>query len=94
MLEENIKSLQKKSQSFKSASVQTDNVDGMLCIECEYPAEDLFDLGEHMHEVHTETNGNIMSLVIIVHNYSKQKEMLCSIAKSLIKRKSSLVGTF
>ena len=31
---------------------------------------------------------------IIVPNYSKQKEMLCSIAKSGIKRKSSLVGTF
>ena len=56
MLEEKIKSLQKKSQSSKSASVQTDNVDGMLCIECEYPAEDIFDLGEHMYEIHAEAN--------------------------------------
>ena len=89
MLEENIKSLQKKSQSFKSASVQTDNVDGMLCVECEYPAEDLFDLGEHICMKYMQRRmRNIMS------NYSKQKEMLCSVAKSLIKRKSSLVGTF
>ena len=35
-------------KSSKSASVQTDNVEGMFCIECEYPAEDIFDLGEHM----------------------------------------------
>ena len=56
MLEEKIKSLQKKPQSLKSASVQTNNVDGMLCIECEYPAEDIFDLGEHMYEIHAEMN--------------------------------------
>ena len=31
-----------------SISVQTE--DRMFCVECEYPAEDLFDLGEHMYE--------------------------------------------
>ena len=45
-----------KEKSSKSASVQTDNVDGMLCVECEYPAEDIFDLGEHMYEMHAEVN--------------------------------------
>ena len=49
-----VNKLMKKSS--KSASVQTDNVDGMLCIECEYPAEDIFDLGEHMYEIHAEAN--------------------------------------
>ena len=28
----------------------------LWCIECEYPAEDLYDLGEHMYEVHAEDN--------------------------------------
>ena len=26
----------------------------MLCHECEYPAEDIYDLGEHMYEAHSE----------------------------------------
>ena len=45
-----------KEKSSKPASVQTDNVDGMLCVECEYPAEDIFDLGEHMYDIHAEAN--------------------------------------
>ena len=26
----------------------------IFCIECEYPAEDGYDLGEHMYEYHSE----------------------------------------
>ena len=25
----------------------------MFCNECEYPAEDIYDLGEHMYEIHS-----------------------------------------
>ena len=25
----------------------------MFCNECEYPAEDIYDLGEHMFEIHS-----------------------------------------
>ena len=41
-----------------SMSVQTEDMNRMFCVECEceYPAEDLFDLGEHMYEVHAELN--------------------------------------
>ena len=39
-----------------SISVQTEDMNRMFCVECEYPAEDLFDLGEHMYEVHAELN--------------------------------------
>jgi hypothetical protein len=33
-------------------SVQTEAQEIMRCNECEYPAEDIYDLGEHMYEVH------------------------------------------
>ena len=39
-----------------SSSVQTEDMNRMFCVECEYPAEDIFDLGEHMYEVHAELN--------------------------------------
>ena len=45
-----------KAKSCKAASVQTENMDGMLCVECEYPAEDIYDLGEHMYEIHADAN--------------------------------------
>ena len=54
ILEQKIDSVQKKSKSSKSASVQTEDMEALYCIECEYPAEDLFDLGEHMYEIHAE----------------------------------------
>ena len=28
----------------------------MRCNECEYPAEDIYDLGEHLYEIHTMEN--------------------------------------
>ena len=35
-------------------TVQTDTEEIIFCIECEYPAEDGYDLGEHMYEYHSE----------------------------------------
>ena len=58
LLEETIKLL--RDQNLKKASnavgVQTEDTERLWCIECEYPAEDLYDLGEHMYEVHAEDN--------------------------------------
>ena len=54
ILEQKIESVQKKSKSSRSSSVQTEDMEAMYCIECEYPAEDIFDLGEHMYEIHAE----------------------------------------
>ena len=56
ILERKIESMLNKSKSCKAASVQTENMDGMLCVECEYPAEDIYDLGEHMYEIHADAN--------------------------------------
>ena len=59
ILEETIQLMEKKDKSSKektSASVQTDDYDQALmrCNECQYPAEDIYDLGEHMYEFHSD----------------------------------------
>ena len=38
----------------KNMSTQSDTLDLMFCSECEYPAETIFELGEHMFEFHSE----------------------------------------
>ena len=43
-------------KSSSSVGVQTEDTKRLWCIECEYPAEDLYDLGEHMYEGHAEDN--------------------------------------
>ena len=40
----------------KTFGVQTKDMERMFCIECDYPAEDVFNLGEHMYEVHAKFN--------------------------------------
>ena len=53
-LEEKIKDLEE--QNNHPNVVKTDKGDIlMLCSECEYPAEDIFDLGEHMFESHSNS---------------------------------------
>ena len=56
-----------------SISVQTEDMNRMFCIECEYPAEDLFDLGEHMYEVHAELNDDYTIACHHCGNYFKSK---------------------
>ena len=56
-----------------SISVQTEDMNRMFCIECEYPAEDLFDLGEHMYEVHAELNDEYTIACHYCGNYFKSK---------------------
>ena len=52
-LKEQITELKNKVNSQPNV-VKTDTGDIlMLCNECEYPAEDIFDLGEHMFEIHS-----------------------------------------
>ena len=51
MLEETVKLLEKRSSGVekKSAEVQTEII---RCEECEFPAEDVQDFVDHMHEFH------------------------------------------
>ena len=57
MLEETVKLLEKKLNYVETAhnnvETQTDEQDHMRCNECEYPAEDIYDLGEHLYKFHT-----------------------------------------
>ena len=54
LLEVKAKDLLEKERFNNQANVvKTDKGDIlMLCCECEYPAEDIFDSGEHMYEAH------------------------------------------
>ena len=64
MLEETINLMEKKENAAKleqkSIGVQIELPDPeiMRCNECEYPAEDIYDLGEHMFEFHAEESCN------------------------------------
>ena len=61
LLEETVKILEIKSSRVeikdkdvveKSAETQTEDVDMMRCDECDYPAQDICDLGAHIYEIH------------------------------------------
>ena len=58
LLEETVQLLEARinQKSSSSVGVQTEDTERLWCIECEYPAEDLYDLGEHMYEVHAGDN--------------------------------------
>ena len=75
LLEETIKLL--RDQNLKKASnavgVQTEDTERLWCIECEYPAEDLYDLGEHMYRFMQRTIMSTQNLVIIVETVSKRE---------------------
>ena len=57
---EDIKNLEQKLGSRKQTTIQkgtqTQFDEIRLCPECEYPADDLYDLGEHVGEVHSDKN--------------------------------------
>ena len=43
-------------KTLASAFVQTEDMERLWCIECEFSAEDLYELGEHMYEYNAEDN--------------------------------------
>ena len=52
-LEEKVKNLEESNKQPNVVKTDTGDI-LMLCYECEYPAEDIYDLGEHMFEFHHE----------------------------------------
>ena len=78
LLEETVKILEVKSSkveienknaSKKASETQTEDVDMMRCDECDYPAQDICDLGAHIHEVH----GSESFEEVITCNYCQEK---------------------
>ena len=74
-------SIQKDKQT---AGTQTQYTDIMLCTECEFPADDLYDLGEHMGEYHTERN--------VCEYCSQSFDNQSSMAEHIMKKHSSEKG--
>ena len=75
---EKIEELERKMEIMQhlekiSVCVQTEDMNRMFCVECEYPAEDIFDLGEHMYEVHAELNDVYSIACHHCGNYFKNK---------------------
>ena len=57
LLEERVKLLEDKnpeSKTFAHTGSQTEDEDILFCQVCDYPADDLFSLGEHVGEFHSE----------------------------------------
>ena len=75
----------------KTIGVQIEDIERMFCIECEYPAEDVFDLGEHMYEVHAELNDDFTISCYNCGNYFKTKGVLMTHRKKSTPRKSEFV---
>ena len=75
-LEKTIVIIKAKENTSKTVSAQTEDLDRMWCIECEYPAEDLYDLGEHMYEIHAEENSDYTISCYYCGNNFKSKEDL------------------
>ena len=71
LLKEKIKVMENQNNSKEllqnAVGVQTDSIEIMFCKECEYPADDIFYLGEHMFEFHTERyeKKRIVTIVMI-----------------------------
>ena len=90
MLEETITLMERRENSVKTdIDVQTEDQDDemMRCNECEYPAEDIYDLGEHMYEIHTLES---LDSTIVCHHCGfklKTKKELMVHRKELHKEK-------
>lgn len=78
LLEETVQVLQDKvyQKTSASACVQTEDMERLWCIECEFPAEDLYELGEHMYEYHAEDNVDYTSSCHYCGNMFKTKSDL------------------
>ena len=55
-LEQKLEISNRSTNDVISSGSQTQFNDIKLCSECEYPCDDLYDLGEHMGETHTDRN--------------------------------------
>ena len=83
-LENTLELIKEKGKSSQSVTVQTKDLKRMWCIECEYPAEDLYDLGEHMYEFHAEENDEYTISCYYCGNYFESKEDLMIHRKKVI----------
>ena len=69
-----------------AVGVQTDSIEIMFCKEWEYPADDIFDLGEHMFEFHTERYENKMDCHFCDDSFNS-KDRLMKHQKEMHKEK-------
>ena len=51
-----MKTIKLSANNVISSGSQTQFSDIRLCSECDYPCDDLYDLGEHMGETHADRN--------------------------------------
>ena len=76
LLEVKVKDLEKERVNNQPNVVKTDKGDIlMLCCECEYPAEDIFDLGEHMYEAHSQNDEDEITCNFCGDNFSSEKSL-------------------
>ena len=96
LLEETVQVLQDKTCPKRSttASVQTEDMERLWCIECEFPAEDLYELGEHMYEYHAEENIDYTSSCHYCGNMFKTKSDLMVHSKKVHQEKTQLCRNY
>ena len=76
LLEIKVKDLEKERTNYQPNVVKTDKGDIlMLCCECEYPAEDIFDLGEHMYEAHSQNEESELSCELCGDTFSTEESL-------------------
>ena len=86
LLEETIQVLEAKNEKVekKSVDVQTEMI---RCDECEYPAEDLLDLGEHLYVVHTlEDQSNDIKCYFCDNRFKTKSEIMTHRKKEHVEK--------
>ena len=83
LLEEIVKVLENTANKDKvekntiESQTVTFKTDTIRCNKCDYPAEDLVDLGEHMYEFHTENTFCHISCLFCEENFKQAVAELC-----------------
>ena len=62
--------------SLVQTGTQTKDEDVLFCQDCEYPADDLYSLGKHVGEYHTETHADDFGCTFCGDNFLLKKFLL------------------
>ena len=76
-----IKIRKEEEESIEKAHVEAQTDDSVTCNECEFPANDIWELGEHIYEFHTLKDhgdfGGKRDLMVHRKNYHEDKVGVC-----------------
>ena len=74
-LEKTIRKIKEEDHNQKvHADVQTD--DSQTCIECEFPANDIWELGEHIYQFHTLKDHGDFACTFCYEKFGRKRDLI------------------